>query len=76
MSVFNTSRLVGKNVLITGASSGIGAVSIFTRHFFRKICAYQYILQGDCFALCEGMLRQRLSYKPMIYVTAYRPVRT
>jgi len=27
MSVFNSSRLVGKTVLITGASGGIGAVS-------------------------------------------------
>ena len=26
MSVFNASRLIGKNVLITGASAGIGAV--------------------------------------------------
>ena len=35
MSVFNTSRLLGKTVLITGASAGIGAVrlrSYLTRH--------------------------------------------
>ena len=29
MSLFNTSRLVGKTVLVTGASVGIGAVSSF-----------------------------------------------
>lgn len=28
MSVFNASRLVGKTVLVTGASAGIGAVSV------------------------------------------------
>ena len=28
MSLFNTSRLLNKTVLITGASSGIGAVSL------------------------------------------------
>ena len=27
MSVFNASRLLGKTVLVTGASAGIGAVS-------------------------------------------------
>ena len=31
MSLFNTSRLLGKTVLITGASSGIGAVSLIRR---------------------------------------------
>ena len=31
MSLFNTSRLLGKTVLITGASSGIGAVSLTPR---------------------------------------------
>ena len=28
MSIFNASRILGKTVLITGASSGIGAVSL------------------------------------------------
>jgi hypothetical protein len=28
MSLFNTSRLLNKTILITGASSGIGAVSL------------------------------------------------
>jgi hypothetical protein len=30
MSLFNTSRLLNKTVLITGASSGIGAVSLMS----------------------------------------------
>ena len=30
MSLFNTSRLLNKTVLITGASSGIGAVSLIS----------------------------------------------
>lgn len=31
MSVFNATRLVGKTVLVTGASSGIGAVCLASR---------------------------------------------
>ena len=34
MSVFNASRLIGKTVLITGASAGIGAVRL---GFVRKL---------------------------------------
>lgn len=35
MSVFNSSRLLGKTVLITGASAGIGAVRLSVPSFSR-----------------------------------------
>lgn len=38
MSVFNASRLIGKTVLITGASGGIGAVRIYIFRSFQVAC--------------------------------------
>lgn len=42
MSVFNSSRLAGKTVLITGASVGIGAVSI-SSHFGAPLIRYRVL---------------------------------
>ena len=46
MSLFNTSRLLGKTVLITGASSGIGAVSLI-RHPSRLVPFMTTEYSGD-----------------------------
>jgi hypothetical protein len=65
MSVFNASRLVGKTVLLTGASSGIGAVRTFRfshsvqvkplREISRPLlfCSPRYVFnkRGQCYVL-------------------------
>ena len=63
MSVFNTSRLLGKTILITGASGGIGAVS---RHKTVLRCDsllinYFRVGVGDCLAFRKGRLKSRLT---------------
>lgn len=64
MSVFNTSRLLGKTILITGASGGIGAVSrqetAAVRHDSLLIIYFR-VGVGDCLAFRKGRLKSRLT---------------
>lgn len=53
MSVFNATRLLNKTVLITGASSGIGAVSQFIA-FTKPDKLTVHMHEGYCSTLCQG----------------------
>ena len=53
MSVFNSSRLIGKTVLITGASSGIGAVCTNLALIMMRETTDQPST-GHCRSVCQG----------------------
>ncbi|KAL7422160.1 hypothetical protein Q5752_002805 [Cryptotrichosporon argae] len=59
MSVFNTSRLVGKTALITGASSGIGAS---TALLFARAGAHVVLLARRADALADVQTRVRAAH--------------
>lgn len=47
MSVFNTSRLIGQTVLITGASSGIGAVRVADWNVCSSLISFRLLLSSS-----------------------------
>jgi short-subunit dehydrogenase len=55
MSIFNASRLLGKTVLITGASAGIGAVRVLLSSSRRdKLTYMRTSLSGHRHIVCKG----------------------
>lgn len=55
MSVFNASRLLGKTVLITGASAGIGAVSK-EQLSGQAVGVHNLHFPGNCASVRQGKL--------------------
>lgn len=59
MSVFNATRIVGKTVLITGASSGIGAVSLPSISLAR-LASHRNYYQGHRHLVCKSRYQRFL----------------
>ena len=66
MSVFNATRLFGQTILVTGASSGIGAVRnlLFAWLF---VLFYHSIHKGHCYPLCQSKFQKIVSQTHLIW---------